>query len=331
MEDWANVVTNVSMVNTPCLAWLPMGKKPVQAERSYQAEAYKDAAVNSHADGVTVQGATSAGDQRVSLRSVIQYSTKAASVTKLTQDYGNNAAVQDELGKEITKQTKELSNDIESALLSSQDCRVGVSGTTGFMSRGIGSWIATGAQTTYPVDSTQRPATAQVDTTATGSLTEDVVLNILQSIGSTTESNETVTCFAGPTFRRAFNNFPMFTPATASTVNSGAYPNPVRGAAFDRGINRYITPFGFEVDLVTSWRNHRWDVNLAAIASTSTLRTHGSYFLHQSKWEFAWGEGGKPNWVQKPYEGGKYEAFAESIWMLTCWTPKGEAKWAPAT
>src|SRR5688572_14206692 len=112
MEDWANVVTNVSMVNTPCLAWLPMGKKPVQAERLYQAEAYKDAAVNSHADGVTVQGATSAGDQRVSLRSVIQYSTKAASVTKLTQDYGNNAAVADELGKEITKQTKELSNDI---------------------------------------------------------------------------------------------------------------------------------------------------------------------------------------------------------------------------
>src|SRR5262245_6237132 len=317
-EWWADAVTNVSMMATPFLAWVPLGDNPVQAERLYQADSYKDPVVNSHPDGTPVGNATSAGDQRVQLRSVIQYSSKAASVTKLTQDYGNVAGVADELGREIAKQTKELSNDYECAALSSQPNRVGVSGTIGYLTRGIGQWILNSAQTTYPVDSSQYPPAAQIDTTATASLTEDIMLNIFQSIGQTTESNETLTAFCGPNLRRAFNNFPMFTPATASTINGGAYSSPVRGGAFDRGISRYVTPFGFEVDLVTSWRNHRWDSSLAAIASTSTLRTHGAYFLHQSKWQVAWGEGGKPNWVATPYLGGQYSSFCESVWMLTC-------------
>ena len=329
MEDWANVVTNVSMINTPFMAWLPLGKSPAQAEFLYQAEQYKQPKRNSHPDGTPVTGAGSAGDDRVQLRSLIQYFTQAAAVTKLAQDYGNNAAVADELGTEIRKQTKELSNDMEAACLSAQECRIGVSGTTGYMWRGAPNWIQRSAQSQYPVDSTQYPATAQVDTTATGSLTEDVVLNILQGIGDTTQSNETVTAFCGPNLRRAFNNFPIFIPSSGSTVNAGSYPNSaVRGGAFDRGIIRYVTPFGFEVDLVTSWRNYKLDANGVAQSGT-TYNTHSGLFVHQSKWEFRWGN--KPTWTQKPYEGGKYEAFCESIAQLVCWTPKGEGKYAPAS
>ena len=327
-EDWANMVTNVAMINTPFMAWCPMGSKPAQAEYLYQAEAYKAPARNSHPDGVTVIGATSAGDQRVQLRSLIQYSTKAADVTLLTQDFGNTAGVADELGKEIGKQTKELSNELEAAMLSAQECRVGVSGTTGYMTRGVPNWIQRSAQTVYPVDSSQYPAAAQIDTTATASLTEDVVLNILQGIGDTTQSNDTVTAFCGPNLRRAFNNFPMFTPAAASTINGGAYPQPVRGGAFDRGITRYVTPFGFEVDLVTSWRNFKLDSSGVAQSGT-TFNTHSGFFLHQNRWEFRWGK--QPTWAQKTYEGGKYEAFAEAIWQLVCWTPGSEAKYAPAS
>lgn len=338
-EDWANVVTNVSMMQTPFLAWVPMGSKPAQAEFLYQAETYKNPKQNSHPDGTTVIGATSAGDDRVSLRSVIQYATAAANVSKLTQDYGNNAAVSDELGAEIRKQTKELSNDIEVACLSPQECRVGVTGTTGYMTRGIPNWIQASAQNVYPVDSGQYPAAAQISTTATASLTEDVVLNVLQGIGQTTQNNETVTAFVGPSLRRVVNNWPLFAPGSVSTtgnINSsyygtsgGAYPSPIRGGAFDRGISRYITPFGFEMDFVTSWRNYNLTAAGAVLATTDTLRSHSALFLHQSKWEFRWGD--KPQWSTKPYEGGKMEAFCEAIFQLVCWTPKGEAKYAPAT
>lgn len=327
-EEWAAIVTNVAMINTPFLAWLPNGDKPAQMEYLYQADAYKTPARNSHPDGVTVTGATSAGDQRVSLKAVAHYSTKAASVSKLTQDYGNNAAVSDELGTEISKQTKELSDDMEAHCLSDQDCRVGATGTSGYMTRGVPHWIQRSAQTTYPVDTTQYPDSAQISTTATASLTEDILLDVFQGVGNKTQRNETLTAFCGPNLRRAFNNFPMFTPAAASTINGGAYPRAVRGGAFDRGIARYVTPFGFEVDLVTSWRNYR--LTSAGVAqSGTTYNTHSGLFLHQSKWEFRWGN--KPEWMRKVYEGGKYEAFCEAIWQLVCWSPAGEAKYAPAT
>lgn len=328
-EEWGNFVTNaLDLTNNPLMAWLPMGSAPAQARYDYQAESYKAPARNSHPDNATVTGGTSAGEDRAQLSTYIQYSTKSATVGKLQQDFGNNAAVADELGREITKQTVELRNDLENAMLSAQEARLGISGTTGYLTRGIPNWIQTSAQSVLPVDSTQRPTSAQVDTTATASLTEDVVLNVLQAMGTVTQSNETVTAFVGPSARRVFNNFPLFTPATASTVNGGAYPNAIRGGAFDRGISRYVTPFGFEVDLVTSWKNFGLDSSGVAQTGT-TYNSHSMLFLHQSKWEFRWGQ--KPEWVRKPYEGGKLEAFCEAIWQLVCKTPRGEGKYAPAS
>lgn len=328
-EEWGNFVTNpLDLKNNPLMAWLPLGDKPAQARYDYQAESYKAPARNSHPDNVTVTGATSAGDDRDQLSIYIQYSTKAASVGKLQQDFGNNAAVLDELATEIEKQTTELRNDMENAMLSAQETRLGVSGTTGYMTRGIPNWITTSAQSVLPVPTAQRPATAQIDTTATASVTEDVVLNVLQGMGTSTQSNETVTAFCGPSGRRLWNNFPMFVPSSASTINGGAYPSAIRGGAFDRGVNRYITPFGFEVDLVTSWKNYGLTSGGVAQSGT-TYNSHSMMFLHQSKWEYRWGS--KPQWMRKAYEGGKMEAFCETIWQLVCKTPRGEGLYAPAT
>jgi len=303
----------------PLLAWLPIGKNPVQAERLYQADTYETPEENAHADGVTVTNMKSAGRNRVQMRSLIQYSTKAAGVTKLTQDYGNQAGVSDELGAEIAKQTKELSRDMEAACLSAQECVVGVSGTTGYKTRGIPNWIQTSAQSQYPVDSAARPPADSVSTTGYGSLSEDIVLNILESIAKTKRSSQTVTAFVGPKLKRLVNNFPMFLPSTAATTNNGSVVNSLRGNVYDRIIDRYNSDFGI-IDFIISYNNY-------ALGATDALKTHSGLFLHQDMWELAWGD--KPNWVQKPYEGGKMEAFCEAIWMLTCWSPKAEGKYAP--
>jgi hypothetical protein len=332
-EDWANVITNVAMVDTPKLAWLPEGPNIISTERLYQAETYRPPSRNSHADGVPVGGEQSAGETRKELRSVIQYSTKRAGVTVLQQGFGNVAGVEDELGREIRKQTKELSKDIEAAISSAQECRVGVSGTTGYMTRGIPNWIQASPQAVYPVDSSLYPSAAQISTTATASLTEDVILNILQGMGTTTRDKQTITAFIGPTLQRIINNWPMFVPSSGSTINGGAYPSAVRGGAFDRGIVRYISPFG-PVDLVLDYNNYALDSNGVAQSGT-TYNTHSAFFLHQDKWQFSWGSmnggSGKPKWVESGYEGGKRSAFCESVWMLTCLNPQGEGKYAPAS
>lgn len=323
-EDWAAVVTNVQMIDTPFLGWVPVGKNPVQAERLYQADVFDPPVTNSHPDGQPVIGAKSAGRNRAQLRSLIQYATKDADVSKLTQDFGNNAAVPDELAREIANQTKELSRDFEAACLSAQECRVGVTGVTGYLTRGAPNWIQTGAQSVYPVDASVRPPAGSVDTsTVSTTLTEDNVLNILQSIGTTKRSSEQVTAFIAPSAKRAFNNFPVFVSSSASTPNAGAYKTEVRGQVLDRCIESYKTDFA-PVDLILSYNLHALD---AAVGSVLTKYT--TLFLHQDMWEVAWGTGGMPKWMQKPYVGGVYEAFCEAIFMLTCWNPRGEAKWEP--
>jgi len=333
-QDWANLVTNVAMVDTPFLAWLPVGSGLVATEWLYQAETYRDPEQNSHPDGLPVTNDKSAGENRKELRSTIQYATKKASVSVLAQNFGNVAGVSDELATEIRKQTKELSKDLECSFLSPQECRLNVTGTTGALTRGVPNWIQCSAQGVYPVDSTLYPAAAQVDATATASLTEDVVLNILQGICTTTRGKDTITAFIGPNAQRAFNNFPMFVPSTASTVNAGAYPSPVRGGAFDRGIQRYVSPFG-PVDLVLSLNNYAFDSSGTFGGGAATLSSHGCFFLHQPMWKMRWGTmnggSGQPKWLENEYAGGKRSAFCETVVMLACMNPKGEAKYAPAT
>lgn len=330
-DDWSPLITNVMMLEQPMLAWLPAGREIVAATENYQAETWRNPERNSHPDGVPVGNAKSAGETRVPIEAVIQYSTKRADVTALTQHAGNVAGVPDELGKEIRKQTKELANDIECAIHSAQECRVGVTGVTGFMTRGVPNWIQTTAQSVKPVDSTIRPAAAQVDTTATASFTEDMVLNILQGVFTTTRSREAITAFVAPTAKRLINKWPSLD--GASTINGGAYPTPVRGGAFDRNIMRYESPFG-PVDLVLDANNYALDSN-GVMQSGTTYNTHSIFFLHQSKWKFHYGVfkggSGSPNWIKSPYEGGKESAFCETVWRLTCLNPQGEAKYAPAS
>jgi hypothetical protein len=334
-EDWANIVTNVEMIATPFLDWLPVSDKIENVEKSYQAEVYRRPRENSHTDGTPVTGFDSAGDSRARLRALCQYFVATSSVTRLHQDVSDIDAITDELSNDILKRTKELSTDMEAAFLEDDDCRED-NGVQGYKTRGVGSWIQTGAQSLYPVPAAFRPPTASVSATATGSLTENTVLDILASMGEVTKSKEPITAFVGHKSKRAFNNMPLFTPSSTLVGGSptGAtgvvHTKPLKDRAIDRTIERYNSDFG-PVDLVMSWYQ-------LALGGNDIEKAFACYFLHQSRWSMAWGPGaskgaasGKPTWFRKEYEGGSYEAFCESIAMLICLNPKGEAKYQPTT
>lgn len=330
-EDWANLLTNIQMIDTPFLDWLPQGQTVQATIRSYQAEKYDDPAENVHIDGKPITGFKSAADGRGRLKALIQYFTKTSSVSRLAQDLSTNPAIEDELAHDMVKRTKELSVDIEAAFLDNNDCQED-NGAKGFKTRTVDAWIATSAQATYPVPSAFRPASASISTTASTSLTENVVLDILESIGRVTKSKDPVTAFCGPKMKRAFNNIPFFT--VGSTLVGGS-PTGASGVVYnrngkvvDRTFQRYESDFG-PVDVTLSWRNN-------ALTGTSTEQNYATYFLHQSKWELCYGPGvnkgaasGKPTWFRKEYQGGAYEAFCECILMLACLNPAGEGKYRP--
>lgn len=324
-EDWANFITNVEMETAPFLDWLPTGDKPVNVLHDYQAEQYRDPVENSHVDGTPVTGFLSAGDSRGNLKALVQYFTKAASVTTLHQDVSNIAGIADEMAREIDKSTHELATDMEAAFLEDDDHREDNS-TVGYKTRGVFSWIANAAQALYPVPAAFRTPTAQTITTATGSITENLILDVLESIGTTIKGTKPLTAFCSPKAKRVFNNMPLFTPASvlvggSPTGATGIVHNKDGTSTVGRVVETYLTDYG-PVDLRISWRN-------IFFSSVAVTRQYATAFVHRDMWELRWNK--KPSWQRKEYEGGAYEAFCEAIAMLVCKNPKGEGKWVPTS
>lgn len=342
-EDWAQFITNVAMIDTPLTAWLPVGEGLVSTRFDYQADIYRNPEDNSHPDGVEVTNDKSAGENRKELNMYCHYWTKKASISALSQSFGNVAGIGNaagstsagEMGREIRIQTEELRKEWECHWLSPVEARRGVHNTVGYRSRGVPNWILASAQGVLPVDSTIWPAAGQINTsTASAALTEDNVLDIFQSIYTTTRKSMIHTVFCGPKAQRSFNNFPIFTPASASAVNGGSYPSPVRGGAFDRNINRYVTPFG-SADLVPSANLHSFNSSVVFQSTRTAVQDAPFFILHQDMWEVRWGTlnggSGQPKWLENPYAGGKRSAFCEAVNMLVCKNPQGEGRYSPTS
>jgi len=319
-EDWAQFITNVEMRETNFLDWLPAGDKPVNVLYRYQAERYDAPVKNSHIDGKPWTGFKTVGEGRAELKALVQWFDKTGSISKLSQDVSDVAGLADQLAKDIPKRLKEMATDMEANFLEDWDGREG-NEVQGYLTRGVGSWLSTSAQTLYPVDSNFRPPTASVDTTASGSLTEDVIRNILQSIGKTTKSKAPITAFVGASLKRKFSDFPLFIPSSTSTGATGIVQQKSGGREWERCIERYSSDFG-PVDLMLNY----W---LAAIDGSETVQNWRGYFLHRDRWEVRWNQ--KPKVYKPEFKGGSYEYAMDAIIMLVCKNPRGEGKYAPAS
>lgn len=325
-EIWADYITNREMESTPFLDWIRQGKAVAVKDIPYQADRYRAPRENSHVDGTPVTGFEPAGEGRETLRSTIMYSTAAAVVSMLHEDATSIAGVASEMGRETVKQTKEMARDMEAWLLDVGDCRED-NQVKGYATRSVGSWLSQTAQTTFPVPANFRPPAASVPTVVGNSLTETDVLNMLESIGTITKSREEIMGFVGTRLKRAFNNMTFLNPSQAllagGTPAPGAinYTGPLSDRAINRVVNRYESDFG-PLGLVVSYFN-------MALTGSAFQQSHTGFFLHRSMWELRWYK--KPTWKPKAYEGGQYQQFCESVFMVLCLNPVSEGGYLPAT
>jgi hypothetical protein len=320
-EDWANYITNVENRETPFLGWLEMDKNPVrQVEYSYQAERWRAARENAHIDGNAWNSFTTVGEGRARLRSLIQWFDCTGSISKLSEDVTDIAGIEDQLAREIPKSLKEMRQDMEVAFLEDTDCQTGVAKLTPFKTRGVGEWIKATAQTTHPVDSNFRPASAQIDTTASGSLTENIIKTILQSMQSKTKKRETITGFVGPSLKGKFSDFQLYIPSSVSTQASGTtFNQDGKSKEITRMVDVYHSDWGrLELEL------NYW---LANLTGSATVQAWRGYFLHKAMWKMRWKQ--KPQVYKPEFKGGSYEFAADCIAMLVCLNPVAEGKYAP--
>lgn len=327
-EDWASYITNVETYDTLVLDWLPVGSKPVNPLFNFQADKYRRPRQNRHVDGAPWSSAFSGGDQRKKLNCVIQWFDHGVSVSKLSQDVSNNAAIADELANEVMKAMKEIAQDMEAAILDDNGVYED-DGAAGYRMRSMGVWLqpessATWSSETYPVTTGYRVPDNSHITTAWASVTENDIRALLQSIWETCKSTETVTAFGGGDVMKGYSDFQLRTPNSnmaAPTIQS-TFQRQWKDKTITRTIRRYEGDF-MDVELVpTPW--------MVALSNTSTnTATRGrTYYLHRSKWEWRWNQ--KPATYPQPFQGGSYEVFLDAIGMLVCKNPNGEGCHRPS-
>jgi hypothetical protein len=322
-EDWAQYITNIDMRATPVLEWLPVGDKPVNVIYNYSAEKYAAPEDNSHVDGKPWTSFKDAQEGQASLKALVQWFDKTTSVSKLSQDVSNPAGIADLLAKDIPKRLKEMSRDMEAAFCDDADCRED-NKVVGYKTRSIGSWISSSAQSLYPVASDFRTPAASIDiATAAASTTENIVRDILESMGGQTGDKSEITLFCGSKLKRRFADFQFFIPSSTSTQASGTVFNQDgTGKDIVRSVDMYHGDYG-PVRLVLDWF-------LAALTgSSATVKNNRGYFLHQDMWELRWNQ--KPKVYRPEFKGGGYEAAMDAICMLVCKNPQGEGKLAPTS
>lgn len=321
-EDWASYITNVEMRETPFLDWLPVGDKPTNVLKNYQADKYAAPRKNSHVDGKPWGNFKSAGDGRGSLKALVQWFDNTSSVSKLTQDVSNPAGVVDELARDIPKRLKEMATDAEANFQDDWDCRED-NKVEGYLTRTVGSWISADAQALYPVPADFRPpASSILAGTTVAAAYEDNIRDILESMANVTKSKELVTAFMGSKMKRKFSDFQFWLPNSATTQSTGGvqFTQSGKDKTIVRAVDYYESDFG-PVEVVLNY----W---LAAISGTATARAGRAHFLHRSKWEVCWNQ--KPKVYHPEFKGGSYEAAMDMILMLVCKNPAGEGKFAPA-
>ena len=235
-EDLSDLISIADASATVFSTMIPKGAELGNRKFEWQVDSYDAASSASVKEGLDVDVATgsafaSNGVSTVDPRAAAarignhgHYWRRAFRVGPLAAE-SNTAGYKSEISNGLAKKTIELKRDIEKTLLGTQCAVAGVAHTTASETRGMGMWTSTivtsggtdhGATTFGTNDATYAswtgtpapflvPAGSRT-TTATGSLTDTIVQDILASIFTKTGTPQGFDLIAGTTLRRAFTN-----------------------------------------------------------------------------------------------------------------------------
>ena len=223
------------------------------------------------------------------------------------------------MAKAVTKSLEQIKRSMEAAFCSDQESQE-QSGASPYLTRGLGKWIQNGAQTDLPVAAAYRTPTASVNTTATASLTEANVQDVLQSIYEQTGKVSTYSLICGPNLKRAFTGFTRTQFASTNvasairTLNQDAEAKKITST-----VDIFEGDFG-TLELIPS-------LFLAKNASTAEQLSRG-YVLDMDMVELRYNR--KPRFQELEDRGGGSRGIVDAICALCVKSPLGLGKFDPA-
>jgi hypothetical protein len=223
-EDLADYIAIVDAKSTPFISMSPKGKDIGNMQFSWLVDNYLAPAMGGVVDGtdVTVANASNAVVARTRLNNYGQAFRRDLRVGFIaeTQDV---AGVTDELANGIAKKLVELKRDMEATFMCTNQGAVADNGSNAYLTGSLGNWLnadSPGNIGAVASGSAFKPASGAVITTATASITEGVIQDVLTAIYGNTGTFRDYDCILGSTLKRAFTNLTASGTTQVANTNS---------------------------------------------------------------------------------------------------------------
>lgn len=320
-EDLSDAMVLIEPGDTPMFSMCKKAKEPTNVLFQWPADRYNDpqtAGVLADAD------VTSFDDQhinRVLLSGRIQKARRSFSVDDLVENVADLAGIgrKQAFNKAAAKGLVELKIDLEAVLGSDNDSQV-QSGANPYKTRGVGEWIKATAQadTATAVPAAFLTPAASINTTVTTSLTENNVIDVLQSIYGVRRARRNYDLVCGVALKRAFTNFIRTQTASTSVMSTvRTFNSNVSEKKIVNTIDIYEGDFGVLSLHVSTYLAH------GAAAAVSAAR---GYVLDMDLVSIGFNR--KPRMEELEDRGGGRRGFCDAIFGVAVSNPQVLGKFA---
>lgn len=249
----------------------------------------------------------------------IQITERRPMVGRLAQGVSNVAGQGKgkAMAKSVAKMLVAAKRDIEARCLSDQDSQAEV-GDTPYGTRGLGKWLQATAQSDLPVDEDYRTPSASITTTATSSLTETNVNDLLASNWDVTGKQDVLSTFCGMSLKRRFASFTQ-TQAGSSNVMSAIrmFTETMEARKITNAVDIYEGDGGTLELILTPF---------LAMESSAAVRGARGYAVDMDLVHLGFHTA--PHNKPLPDLGGGPRSLIEAIWCLCYLNPKKGIKFA---
>jgi hypothetical protein len=221
-----------------------------------------------------------------------------------------------EMARGAAKSIEELGRDIEAAFCSDSDSVQQSGASTPYRTRGLGSWIASAAQSDLPVPADYRSVAGAISTTATDSITEGSIQNILQAIYEQTGTVKNLVLLCGPTLKRRFTEFTRTQAGSANVaLNVKTYNTPAADRKITSTVDVFEGDFG-SLQLLPSL--------LLAQDGLAAVQSRRGYIIDPDMVEVRYGR--RPAFRELEDRGGGPRGIIDAIAGLVVHSPRGLGK-----
>lgn len=323
-EDLSDAMVLIEPGDTPLFSMCKKSKEPTNVLFSWPADKYNDpqtAGVMAN-DDVTTFDDEHANRELLSGR--IQKVRRSFQVDDLVENVADVAGVgrKQAFNKSAAKALVELKIDIEAILGSDNDSQV-ATGSVPYKTRGIGSWISSAAQadTATAVPTSFRTPAGSINTTATSSLTEAGVIDVLESMFKARRARRNYDLVCGTSLKRAFTNFIRTQTGSTNVMSSvRTFSSNVDDKKIVNTIDIYESDFGtLSLHVSTYLAN-------GAAAAVSAAR---GYVLDMDLVSIGFNR--KPRMAELEDRGGGRRGFCDAIFGVAVSNPSVLGKFAALT